>query len=257
MEDSKSAIAITLVQSSVINQNSQCKHEENLECESHRPKGNSKSKIVIDAEAAIKDAHFTRKKSKLVCLLCPKEKTFASKTLLNSHFRKVHRESKIIICEICSAKLKSEAYYKRHMETRHPKIQKIFFCDYCGKSFKHKDYLRIHMDRHRIHQILTCTVCQKSYTSRHTFRRHLKMVRMTFFELSSESDRFVLFSMSKIAFAASAVWFSIKNCFLIITARQNTAIIFLTNVNFVRECLQAKRRETIITTPRTRTAKLN
>jgi Zinc finger, C2H2 type/Zinc-finger of C2H2 type len=151
--------------------------------ESSRPKRETKPKFATETKTGKK----YKTSKRIVCVLCRENKCFANTKTYHQHVRKVHRkqkkipkdlQKKIIVCEICSATLKSEAYFKRHMETRHSKKQKIYSCDNCGRSFNQKDYLRIHMDRHRIHQILTCTVCQKSYISKHTFRRHLKMVSL-------------------------------------------------------------------------------
>jgi hypothetical protein len=148
--------------------------EENPENESQRTRRSTKAKFD---DTSYKPRPKKKPKT-LHCTICPKKKSFKSKVLLNRHLCQEHGTTKrqTIMCEICSAVLKSQAYFKRHMATRHPKTSKVFVCDNCGKSFTHKDYLRIHMDRHRVHQILTCNVCQKSYISKHTFRRHLRTV---------------------------------------------------------------------------------
>lgn len=118
-----------------------------------------------------------RKSKRFHCKKCRKNKSFSTIKQLERHVQSHHENKDAIICEICSAKLKSEVYYKRHVATRHPDTPKSYVCDFDGKAFAAKDYLRIHMDRHRVHQILTCKTCYKSYISKHTFRRHLKMVK--------------------------------------------------------------------------------
>ena len=128
----------------------------------HRPRRSTKSKTEAQDEA------------KRITITAYKRKP---KTGYNRHKLQIElKDMRLIKCEICSTMLKSAAYFKRHMQTRHPKIVKVFICDNCGKSFDHKDYLRTHIDRHRRHQILICTLCQKSYISKATFRRHLKTV---------------------------------------------------------------------------------
>lgn len=137
-----------------------------------------KSKHSLSAEDLnVKDNH-KRKSKRFQCSACKTNKPFTTQKQLNRHIQRFHiKKEEEIICEICSQKLMSEKYFKRHLTTRHPERPKAFICDFEGRSFASKDYIRIHMDRHRKHQILTCTICQKSYISKHTFRRHLKMVK--------------------------------------------------------------------------------
>lgn len=78
-------------------------------------------------------------------------------------------------CKQCNKTLATNAYLARHIKTRHPKEKLEFICDFDGKKFSNKEYLKIHLERHS-NSILTCSVCMKSYLSKHTFRRHLKGV---------------------------------------------------------------------------------
>lgn len=146
-----------------------------LKNQTSRPR--REKKVTQSVEACKEKKRKSRKLKSFYCSLCPRKKHFSSKKVYESHILEHDEKTEelVFMCEICSAVLRSEAYLKRHIETRHSKVQKIYSCDSCGKTFSHKDYLRIHIDRHRVHQILTCTVCQKSYSSKHTFRRHLKM----------------------------------------------------------------------------------
>ncbi|CRL07690.1 CLUMA_CG020647, isoform A [Clunio marinus] len=142
-----------------------------------RPQRERKQKINLIND--IVDQTICKRKIKRYhCIKCHRRKSFTSQTQLDRHIANTHSKKinhGVIICEICSAVLKSEAFYKRHLITKHPQTPKIYICDYDGKQFNAKDYLRIHMDRHRKNQILTCDICTKSYISLHTFRRHLKM----------------------------------------------------------------------------------
>lgn len=139
---------------------------------SNRPKRSKKatSKVILSAED-LNTRQSKCKTKRFQCKTCKKIKSFPTQRQLQRHVQKSH--SKIqdeVICEICSKKLKSEKYFKRHMSTRHPAISRSYICDFDGRAFAAKDYIRIHMDRHRQHQIHTCTICQKSYISKHTFR---------------------------------------------------------------------------------------
>lgn len=141
-----------------------------------RPKRSNTTGFKYSAE----DITEFKKRKRLRCKLCRQHKGYLTQSLLDKHMKEAHgRQSQPteFICEYCSMSLKSEVYYKRHLLARHPKTPKTYICDFDGREFPAKDYIRIHMDRHRAHPILTCNVCQKSYLSLHTFRRHLKLVR--------------------------------------------------------------------------------
>lgn len=145
-----------------------------------RPKREIVSKLNIKLEDFKEEKHLKKSKTRRFrCLKCRKDKYFTTQKRLDRHLHVAHEEKseQKLKCEICSKLLKSQVYLKRHMTTRHPEKPKVFICDYDGIIFAAKDYLRIHMDRHKLHQVLTCSICQKSFVSRHTFRRHLKMVR--------------------------------------------------------------------------------
>lgn len=147
--------------------------EPQVEQEYRRPK---RSKINFETFFEKKS---TKTKVKIFrCPKCRKIKSFSTQKHLDRHIRTVHgkKAANNIECDICSKFLKSENYLKRHMTTKHPDNPKMFICDFDGRSFAAKDYIRIHMDRHRLHQTFTCHICMKSYISKHTFRRHLKMV---------------------------------------------------------------------------------
>jgi Zinc-finger of C2H2 type/Zinc finger, C2H2 type len=147
------------------------------ERENRRPRREIKRKYKISAQD-VSESPVKKKQKRFRCTKCTKERRFSTQKQLNRHLQQVHmrKSTQSIICEICSATLKSEVYYQRHKASRHPETPKIYICDFDGCTFTAKDYIRIHMERHKVHQVLTCTICQKSYISKHTFRRHLKMV---------------------------------------------------------------------------------
>lgn len=156
-----------------------------MECqekqEYRRPKREIISKLNrLTAEDIEEEKQIKTKIKKFSCWKCKTNKSFLTQKQLDRHIQSAHKkkEEKKISCDICSKKLKSEIYLKRHKATRHRETPRVFICDYDGKSFTAKDYIRIHMDRHRLHQILSCSVCQRRYISKHTFRRHLKSVRI-------------------------------------------------------------------------------
>lgn len=144
-----------------------------------RPKRESRRKEIFDGDDDDQQEKQKRKKKRFHCTLCTSKTFFASQKRLRNHMAKVHEKKSNpgIVCEICSSVLKSELYFKRHMTARHPATPKVYICDFDGRTYNTKDYIRIHMDRHRRYQILTCETCQKNYTSKHTFRKHLLIVR--------------------------------------------------------------------------------
>lgn len=130
-------------------------------------------------EIYIEEKSTKAKVKRFRCQKCRKSRSFLTQKHLDRHMQIGHskKAEKSVKCEICEKPLKSENYLKRHIATKHPENPKMFICDYDGRSFTAKDYIRIHMDRHRKHQTYTCSICMKSYISKHTFRRHLKMVK--------------------------------------------------------------------------------
>lgn len=144
-----------------------------------RPIRAAKRKLDIsDDESNDQKKSKTKKSKRFPCTKCGAKKVFTTQKRLDNHINKAHdkKSGSGIVCEICSAVLKTDLYFKRHMKAKHPENPKVYVCDFDGRTFTMKDYIRIHMDRHRRHQILTCLICQKSYISKHTFRRHLRIV---------------------------------------------------------------------------------
>lgn len=129
----------------------------------------------LDEDFPAKSKPVQRRKS-FHCTQCKSGKAFSNQNRLDRHVERIHNSLKRVTCEICNVVLKSALFHKRHLMLKHPKTPRIYTCDYDGRTFELKDYLRIHLDRHRKHQMFTCEICQKVYISRHTFRRHLKMV---------------------------------------------------------------------------------
>jgi hypothetical protein len=159
---------------------SQLENKSSEDEDSTRPKRETKVKFKDseDDQVEKKKARRRKKTKRFHCTKCTTKMVFTTQRKLDNHLLNLHSviPSSSIVCEICSSVLKSELFYKRHMRSKHPKDPKLYICDFDGRTFTTKDYIRVHMDRHQRHQILTCLTCQKSYVSRHTFRRHLKIV---------------------------------------------------------------------------------
>lgn len=124
-----------------------------VEDKSRRPKREKSSKLSTITTADVAEPKPKRKSKKFQCTRCRKRKCFSTQKQLDQHVSMVHTQKMRanIVCEICSARLKSETYLKNHIMKKHPKTPKSFVCDFDGKTFAAKDYIRIHMDRHRVH----------------------------------------------------------------------------------------------------------
>lgn len=152
--------------------------DEMLVClEDSRKRSKAQERVSAPADSGEDLKSKTRKRSKRFnCAQCKHGKAFINQKRLDRHVATIHNSSKRVTCQVCNVELKSALFHKRHILAKHPETPRLYTCDYDGRSFELKDYLRVHLDRHRKHQMYTCEICQKAYVSRHTFRRHLKMV---------------------------------------------------------------------------------
>lgn len=74
-------------------------------------------------------------------------------------------------CKICLKQLSSFAHLQRH-NLKH--LPKNYICDYEGRNFNTKDKLRLHILQHRKYYRVQCQVCQNSYTTNQSMRKHLR-----------------------------------------------------------------------------------
>lgn len=128
------------------------------------------------------------------CRVC--FKPFAEKCELQRHM-KIHREKKEFSCHFCGKEFHYTFNLKKHMRTHTG--EKPYSCILCELKFTHKNSLNRHMSLHTnetefeccvcdkvcldrwtlqkhlaSHQILTCTVCEQSFTNSRQLQDHQK-----------------------------------------------------------------------------------
>uniref|UniRef100_A0A182NCW2 C2H2-type domain-containing protein n=1 Tax=Anopheles dirus TaxID=7168 RepID=A0A182NCW2_9DIPT len=103
------------------------------------------------------------------CLYCGKK--FTANSNLNAHIRNVHSERKDYRCAECAESFATKDHLNKHHRSRH-RQERTFGCGECGKSYLQRSHLNEHVAScHREDRYL-CTVCNSSYVSKSTLKRH-------------------------------------------------------------------------------------
>ena len=80
------------------------------------------------------------------CNLC--DKTYASKSILNSHIKRVHVSLKGNVdheCKTCGKRFRKKQSLTSHYKKIHLKLDNEFECEYCQKHFLSKKGLKYHV----------------------------------------------------------------------------------------------------------------
>ncbi|KAJ2943265.1 hypothetical protein O0L34_g12070 [Tuta absoluta] len=104
-------------------------------------------------------------------------KVFRHKHSLARH-AETHMEEKekTLRCETCGKTFAILARFKEH-QRGHVRAERgpIYQCTYCAKSFTQSYSLTIHERTHRGEKPYTCTICNTSYGTNSSLKRHLKV----------------------------------------------------------------------------------
>lgn len=110
------------------------------------------------------------------CNICSREFRF-NKELL-AHIEAEHSETKPEFhqCSKCDRKFTSEAKLLKHDYNTHQGKQPQFFCSFCGRVFNKKLGLKDHENLHRGITEYHCKECNKNFTYKSTYDRHMQVV---------------------------------------------------------------------------------
>ena len=104
------------------------------------------------------------------CNIC--EKRFATKFRLNEHINAVHMEnSKRKICSKCPKVFNNLVNYSQHYRISH-KNSELVLCNICNKEFAGNPKLKEHTRKN--HQKLNCNKCNNNYSTKASLNRHMK-----------------------------------------------------------------------------------
>ncbi|XP_022824249.1 zinc finger protein 286A-like [Spodoptera litura] len=110
------------------------------------------------------------------CAECPKRFKYSHSLAKHSdtHLEKTHA------CTECPKKFGSQALLKMHMKT-HERVLRgaTFRCTYCGKGFFESYSLQVHERTHRNERPFTCDICNTSFGTNSSLKRHVKVSHNT------------------------------------------------------------------------------
>jgi len=106
------------------------------------------------------------------CTEC--DKRYRSRHGLQKHVRQVHKKERKYVCTQCD-----KAYIGKYQRDDHIREihtgERPYICPYCGKRFSSQNKRFVHENSHN-NIVFNCTVCDKTYPSRHGLTNHIGVV---------------------------------------------------------------------------------
>lgn len=86
--------------------------------------------------------------------------------------------NKEFMCKICFKTYAKKTYLRQHIKRMHMEVR-LVQCHICEKFYKNNDYLFQHIRQvHTTQQSIQCVLCNVSYKTNKTFKEHLKKKHM-------------------------------------------------------------------------------
>ncbi|XP_021377008.1 zinc finger protein 184-like, partial [Mizuhopecten yessoensis] len=109
------------------------------------------------------------------CHICSEQ--FFESHHLKRHLMK-HENGKIMKCTVCKKKFTRRLEYSRHLRTHNQfKDYRLYTCDTCDRGYDTRHGLVKHMLIHTREKPFNCTVCNKSFRCKDSFREHNKGIK--------------------------------------------------------------------------------
>ena len=107
------------------------------------------------------------------CVECGK--LFNRLSNMNQHIKKIHREVKSKICQICSETFKNREQLSRHKLT-HPEFEVPFTCKHCSQPFGEVGLMNAHIKQRHNPKRFECNQCKQTFTTAHSVLLHTNSI---------------------------------------------------------------------------------
>lgn len=106
------------------------------------------------------------------CLKCMQ--LFDSEKELDQHMLDLHSKN---YCNVCGGAYPTRFELKQHINTHRDRKDKLFKCPFTNCTYSHNSfqYFEYHINKHRKRKPFSCGKCEKQFSSRYMFNRHVRV----------------------------------------------------------------------------------
>lgn len=117
--------------------------------------------------------HMKRHISEFKCSQC--SHSFDDQESLDQHHKAKH--SDVLLCSYCGKNYNYRSALNEHIRVKHEQSAKMFPCVQCDKKFTRVGHLKDHINTHYDCTPYTCPYCDRSYSKKASFSRHVRECR--------------------------------------------------------------------------------